>query len=61
LNPVLPIGRQVAEPLMIHFGLDRSQALSQAAEWLDRVKIPPPAGAWRTTRITCRAACASAS
>ncbi len=40
LNPVLPIGRQVAEPLMIHFGLDRSQALSQAAEWLDRVKIP---------------------
>jgi len=26
LNPVLPIGRQVAEPLMIHFGLDRSQA-----------------------------------
>jgi oligopeptide/dipeptide ABC transporter ATP-binding protein len=40
LNPVLSIGRQVAEPLMIHFGLDRSQALSQAAEWLDRVKIP---------------------
>ena len=40
LNPVLPIGRQVAEPLMIHFRLDRSQALAQAAEWLDRVKIP---------------------
>jgi oligopeptide/dipeptide ABC transporter ATP-binding protein len=40
LNPVLPIGRQVAEPLMTHLGLDRSQALAQAAEWLDRVKIP---------------------
>jgi oligopeptide/dipeptide ABC transporter ATP-binding protein len=40
LNPVLPIGRQVAEPLMIHLGLDRSEALARAAEWLDRVKIP---------------------
>ncbi len=40
LNPVLPIGRQVAEPLMVHLGLSRSQALDQAAEWLERVKIP---------------------
>jgi peptide/nickel transport system ATP-binding protein len=40
LNPVLPIGRQVAEPLMIHRGLSNAQALAQAAEWLERVKIP---------------------
>jgi oligopeptide/dipeptide ABC transporter ATP-binding protein len=40
LNPVLAIGRQVAEPLMTHRGLSRSQAMAQAAEWLDRVKIP---------------------
>ena len=40
LNPVLPIGRQVAEPLMIHQGLTRPQALAEAADWLDRVKIP---------------------
>ena len=40
LNPVLPIGRQVAEPLMIHKHLPRSQALQEAAAWLDRVKIP---------------------
>jgi oligopeptide/dipeptide ABC transporter ATP-binding protein len=40
LNPVLPIGRQVAEPLMIHRGLTRPQALTEAADWLDRVKIP---------------------
>ncbi len=40
LNPVLPIGRQVAEPLMIHRGLTRPQALAEAADWLDRVKIP---------------------
>ena len=40
LNPVLPIGRQVAEPLMVHRGLPKAQALDQAGEWLERVKIP---------------------
>ena len=40
LNPVLPIGRQVAEPLMIHKRLTTAQALEEAAQWLDRVKIP---------------------
>jgi oligopeptide/dipeptide ABC transporter ATP-binding protein len=40
LNPVLPIGRQVAEPLMIHKGLSTAHALEEAAQWLDRVKIP---------------------
>jgi oligopeptide/dipeptide ABC transporter ATP-binding protein len=40
LNPVLPIGRQVAEPLMIHRGLSRAEALEKAADWLDHVKIP---------------------
>jgi len=40
LNPVLPIGRQVAEPLMAHHGMRRKRALALAADWLDRVKIP---------------------
>jgi len=40
LNPVLPIGRQVAEPLMIHQGLGKTAALKVAADWLDFVKIP---------------------
>jgi oligopeptide/dipeptide ABC transporter ATP-binding protein len=40
LNPVLPIGRQVAEPLMIHKALSKSEALAEAAVWLDHVKIP---------------------
>jgi oligopeptide/dipeptide ABC transporter ATP-binding protein len=40
LNPVLPIGRQVAEPLMIHQGLGRAEALEKAADWLEHVKIP---------------------
>jgi oligopeptide/dipeptide ABC transporter ATP-binding protein len=40
LNPVLPIGRQVAEPLMVHRNLTRSAALESAADYLERVKIP---------------------
>jgi len=43
LNPVLPIGRQVAEPLMIHQGLGKAEALKKAARWLDHVKIPAAA------------------
>jgi oligopeptide/dipeptide ABC transporter ATP-binding protein len=40
LNPVLPIGLQVAEPLMVHQGLSRAAAFEKAADWLDHVKIP---------------------
>jgi len=43
LNPVLPIGLQVAEPLMVHQGLRRAAAFEKAAEWLDQVKIPAAA------------------
>jgi peptide/nickel transport system ATP-binding protein len=43
LNPVLPIGRQVAEPLMVHQGLGKAAALKKAARWLDHVKIPAAA------------------
>jgi oligopeptide/dipeptide ABC transporter ATP-binding protein len=43
LNPVLPIGRQVAEPLMVHQGLSKNEALKKAANWLDHVKIPAAA------------------
>ena len=39
-NPVLTIGRQVAEPLEIHMGLSRKAALNRAAEMLAMVGIP---------------------
>ncbi|WP_322805496.1 ABC transporter ATP-binding protein, partial [Thermanaerothrix sp.] len=39
-NPVLTIGRQVAEPLEIHMGMSRKQALERAAEMLSMVGIP---------------------
>ena len=40
LNPILPVGRQIAEPLMVHQGLSKTEAFASAAAWLERVKIP---------------------
>lgn len=40
LNPVLTIGAQVAEPIRIHRGLGKKEALEQAGELLSRVSIP---------------------
>lgn len=40
LNPVLPIGRQVAEPLLVHKGLSKADAYDEALNWLGHVRIP---------------------
>lgn len=40
LNPVLTVGFQVAEALMIHRGLSRPQAEAEAVRLLERVRIP---------------------
>jgi oligopeptide transport system ATP-binding protein len=40
LNPVLTIGKQVAEPLWLHRGCSWPEALEQAEELLSRVSIP---------------------
>ncbi len=42
LNPVLPIGEQIAEPLRYHRGMPRAAARKEAAGLLDRVGIPEP-------------------
>ena len=42
LNPVLTIGRQIAEPLEIHQAMPHRKALEQAAELMDLVGIPDP-------------------
>ncbi|MEU3453127.1 ABC transporter ATP-binding protein [Micromonospora sp. NPDC006766] len=42
LNPVVPIGVQVAEVLERHRGMDRKAALKEARELLDAVGIPDP-------------------
>ena len=40
LNPVLTIGRQIAEPLQEHLGLGRRAARERAIELLDLVGVP---------------------
>jgi len=40
LNPLIPIGEQVAEVLRLHGGLARRAALARAAELLERVGLP---------------------
>ncbi len=40
LNPVLKVGDQVAEPMMIHHGVTKEAALEQAAAMFQRVGVP---------------------
>jgi peptide/nickel transport system ATP-binding protein len=40
LNPVLTVGRQISEALMLHQGLSKQAALDKAVEMLRLVKIP---------------------
>ncbi len=40
LNPVLPIGLQIAEPMMFHRGLSLAEARPAVIELLDQVGIP---------------------
>jgi peptide/nickel transport system ATP-binding protein len=43
LNPVMTIGKQIAEALILHRDLDRKAALKRAVEMLDLVRIPAAA------------------
>ncbi|HEU5297931.1 MAG TPA: ABC transporter ATP-binding protein, partial [bacterium] len=40
LNPVLTIGEQIAEAVMLHQGLSKRDAWDRAVEMLEKVKIP---------------------
>ena len=40
LNPVMRVGRQIAEPLILHQGLSKRDAYARAAEMLDLVRVP---------------------
>jgi oligopeptide/dipeptide ABC transporter ATP-binding protein len=40
LNPVLRVGDQVAEPLMVHSGIKKDVALSQSKEMFQKVGVP---------------------
>ena len=59
LNPVLTIGLQLVEPMMIHLNLSKVVATRRAEELLQMVGIPDARHALRITRISFRAACGS--
>jgi len=40
LNPVLRVGDQVAEPIMVHHGVDKAAAMEQAKTMFQRVGVP---------------------
>ena len=42
LNPVMTIGKQIAEALTLHRDMNRKAALKRAVEMLDLVRIPEP-------------------
>jgi oligopeptide transport system ATP-binding protein len=42
LNPVYRVGRQIAEPLMLHKNMSKKEAWARAVELLDLVGIPHP-------------------
>ena len=61
LNPLLPVGFQVAEVLEEHLGLGRRDARRAPSTCSATSASPIPSGACATTRTSSRAACASAS
>jgi peptide/nickel transport system ATP-binding protein len=42
LNPVMRIGKQISEALILHQGMSKQQALERSVEMLKLVKIPEP-------------------
>ena len=42
LNPVMTIGRQISEALILHQNMNRQQALERSIEMLELVRIPEP-------------------
>jgi peptide/nickel transport system ATP-binding protein len=42
LNPVMTIGKQISEALILHRDMDKNAAYKRAVEMLDLVKIPEP-------------------
>jgi peptide/nickel transport system ATP-binding protein len=42
LNPLLSVGRQIAEPLILHRGLSKAAAQAEAVKLLRRVGLPDP-------------------
>ncbi len=60
LNPLLTLERQITESLQAHRNLTRRSARQRALELLEPSGYPMRSADWTATRISCRAASASA-
>ena len=60
LDPVYPVGDQIAEVLTEHEGLSRKEALARAVELLRLVGMPSPEERASNIRTNSPAGCASA-
>lgn len=47
LNPIMSIGEQLRESILAHQHVDKAHAKELAISWLDKVKLPQPAQAYR--------------
>src|SRR5699024_11843534 len=54
LDPTMTIGKQVAEPLLIHNNVSKKDALQRAEEVLRLVGIPNPKARMKIGRASCR-------
>ena len=61
LNPVFRVGDQIAETLLVHGRATRRDARPRRSICCARCGLRIPSRASPTTRISCRAACGSAS
>ena len=61
LNPIRPVGQQIADVLLRHARVNHADAPKKAIELLARSASPTRAGGPRPIRSSFRAACASAS
>ncbi|MBN9484887.1 MAG: ABC transporter ATP-binding protein [Bacteroidetes bacterium 43-93] len=43
LNPVMKIGKQLAETIEVHNGMSKAEAKLNAVDWLQKVQLPEPA------------------
>jgi ABC-type dipeptide/oligopeptide/nickel transport system, ATPase component len=60
LNPVYTVGDHLVETIRTHLPVSEKEAEARALALLEEVEIPMPGSAWRSTRTSSRAACASA-
>ena len=60
LNPVFPVGWQIAEVLQLHMGLSRRQVGGRVVELLTEVGIPEPKSRVDRIRTNCPGGSSSA-